>query len=322
MISIIVPVYNVEQYLEKCMDSIINQTYKDLEILVVDDGSTDNSGVIADEYAEKDGRIRVFHTRNQGLSCARNLGLKEAHGEWIGFVDSDDWIEANMYEMLLEKAEETGADVVECGIFRVYTTRTIEKKAITNPISGIDALEALIRGDIQTQVWNKLWRKTIFNEERFPIGCDYEDIATTHKLIETALVTGVPHSFYHYIQRNSSISQDHGLKNLKDYWKAHKCRYEDLKDKVDVDSVDELLKNCAYAIARVWAWYLGSENNHGLMAEMSAFTHENFPVFGRKEWPITLRVYTFLSRFNSSISFLIAYVGNQLYRLIKPRYFG
>ena len=123
MISVIVPVYNVKPYLRKCLDSIINQSYRDLEILIIDDGSTDGSGDICDEY-RKDDRIKVFHTENRGLSAARNLGLDSASGDWIGFVDSDDWIEPDMYEVLIRKGEETGADVVECGsLFEYPTTR-------------------------------------------------------------------------------------------------------------------------------------------------------------------------------------------------------
>ena len=101
MISIIVPVYRVEPYLRQCIESILGQTYRDIEVLLIDDGSPDHSREICDEYAEKDGRVRVFHTENRGLSAARNLGLQEAKGEYIGFVDSDDWIEPEMYEVLL-----------------------------------------------------------------------------------------------------------------------------------------------------------------------------------------------------------------------------
>lgn len=103
MISIIVPVYNVELYIHQCIDSIISQTYRDIEILLIDDGSTDKCGNICDEYARIDPRIRVFHTQNKGLSAARNLGLREAKGDYIGFVDSDDWIEPNMFEVLLQQ---------------------------------------------------------------------------------------------------------------------------------------------------------------------------------------------------------------------------
>ena len=116
MISVIVPVYNVEPYLRKCLDSILAQTYRNLEILVIDDGSTDGSGRICDEYAGRDERIKVFHTENHGLSCARNLGLDNANGEWIGFVDSDDWIEPDMYEVLLPWAGKTATADVECGV--------------------------------------------------------------------------------------------------------------------------------------------------------------------------------------------------------------
>lgn len=115
MISIIVPVYKVEPYLRQCVDSILNQTYRDLEILLIDDGSPDCCGKICDEYEKKDKRVRVFHTENRGLSIARNLGLKETQGDYIGFVDSDDWIEPDMYEVLLKCLEETGADICVCG---------------------------------------------------------------------------------------------------------------------------------------------------------------------------------------------------------------
>ncbi len=122
MISVIVPVYNVEPYLAGCLDSILSQTYRDLEILLIDDGSTDRGGTICDEYAAKDPRIRVFHTENRGLSAARNRGLDEAKGEYVGFVDSDDRIDPDMFEYLLEAAERTGADVTECGVFVEYPT--------------------------------------------------------------------------------------------------------------------------------------------------------------------------------------------------------
>ncbi len=114
MISIIVPVYKDEPYLRQCVDSILNQTYRDIEVLLIDDGSPDRCGEICDEFAKKDQRIRVFHTENKGLSAARNLGLREAKGEYIGFVDSDDWIEPDMYEVLLKRMQETGADISVC----------------------------------------------------------------------------------------------------------------------------------------------------------------------------------------------------------------
>ena len=116
MISVIVPVYKVEPYLRQCVDSILGQTYRDIEVLLIDDGSPDRCGEICEEYAGKDARVRVFHTENNGLSSARNLGLREAKGEYIGFVDSDDWIDPDMYEILLRRIEESGTNVSVCGV--------------------------------------------------------------------------------------------------------------------------------------------------------------------------------------------------------------
>ena len=120
MISIIVPVYKVEPYIHQCIRSILNQTYRDIEILLIDDGSTDKCGEICEEYARIDSRIQVFHTENKGLSAARNLGLMEAKGEYIGFVDSDDWIEPDMYESLLRQLGESEADISACKIWDEY----------------------------------------------------------------------------------------------------------------------------------------------------------------------------------------------------------
>ena len=122
LISVIVPVYNVEEYIEKCLDSIINQTYKNLQIIIVDDGSPDNSGKICDEYAKKDNRITVLHKENGGVSFARNIGLQNATGNWVTFVDSDDWIENDYIEQLLKIAKQDNADVVLCGYNRVNNT--------------------------------------------------------------------------------------------------------------------------------------------------------------------------------------------------------
>ena len=122
-ISIIVPVYKVEKYLCRCLDSIVAQTFTDWECILIDDGSPDNSGKICDEYAEKDGRFRVIHQENAGVSAARNAGLDAARGEWIGFVDSDDWVESNMYEYLYNNALETKSDVVICGFVGQHKKR-------------------------------------------------------------------------------------------------------------------------------------------------------------------------------------------------------
>lgn len=321
MISIIVPVYNVEPYLRKCLDSILDQTYRDLEILVIDDGSTDGSGKISDEY-KKEERVRVFHTENRGLSAARNLGLDNASGDWIGFVDGDDWIEQDMYEVLLKRAEETGADVVECGCHANFKSTSYLYPAIQRTVSGLESVEVLIRGEIRTQVWNKIWRSHLFADIRFPEGHSFEDIATTYKLVVNATVTGVAENSYHWTQRISSISQNHDQQNLIDYWLAHKQRYEELKDSVSEETKAVLLQFCAYAIARTWVWNLKSKCPFEYIDEMSVFTQNNYPAFGFTEWTLSLRVTVFLTRFKTKASFSIAYTLNRLYRTLKPKYYA
>lgn len=156
MISIIVPVYNVELYIHQCIDSIVNQTYQDIEILLIDDGSTDKCRNICDEYARIDHRIRVFHTENKGLSAARNLGLREARGEYIGFVDSDDWIEPNMYEVLLQQLEKNGAEISVCELFVEYKTRHQAGSNIQNAVyRGQEIIQALISNSFYNLAWNK-----------------------------------------------------------------------------------------------------------------------------------------------------------------------
>lgn len=322
MISVIVPVYNVEPYLRKCLDSILAQTYRDLEILIIDDGSTDGSGRICDEYGEKDNRIKVFHTENKGLSCARNFGLDNANGDWIGFVDSDDWIEPDMYEVLIKRAEETGADVVECGYIIEYVKKQKKCSVTQKIIPSAESIDALINGKIQTRVWNKIYRGKLFAEIRFPNGRYFEDIATTHKLVHNSIVSGCSGFYYHYTQRDSSISQNHDSRNLIDYWLAYMQRYRETKDIVNVETKQVLLKQCAAAIARTWVWYLKSDQFPKYTNEMSTFVRENYPLFGVNGWPIYLRICVFLARYNSTISYATAYYLNQVYRHNKPKNFN
>ena len=315
MISVIVPVYNVEPYLRKCLDSIINQTYRDLEILVIDDGSTDGCGRICDEYAEKDERIRVFHTENRGLSCARNLGLDEAQGEWIGFVDSDDWIESDMYECLLRRAEETGADVVECGFYREYINKTIERNRQSSLTSGSDAINSLLHGQLSNSVWNKLWRRECFDSVRFPEGRLFEDIATTYQVFHSAdYVSSLEEIKYHYRQRKNSLSNNHEMRNLTDYWFAHKERYERLKTR-DEEMAKREIRFCAFAIARTWAHYedCRQEDRECLdkvVKDMNSFTIAKIPLLGYKEWKLRLRLGIFFPHFLHAASFRIAWLIN------------
>lgn len=165
LISIIVPIYNVELYLHRCIDSILNQTYENLEILLIDDGSKDGCGLICDQYAKNDSRIKVFHIDNQGLSAARNLGFKMSNGQYIGYVDSDDWIEPDMYEKLLGRIEETKADVSVCGFWYESEKGDVNKRTYSTDrvYNDTEALEALLVGELHNYVWNKLYRRSVLS---------------------------------------------------------------------------------------------------------------------------------------------------------------
>lgn len=319
MISVIVPVYNVKPYLRKCLDSIVNQIFRDLEILIIDDGSTDGSGEICDEY-RKDERVKVFHTGNQGLSAARNLGLDNATGDWIGFVDSDDWIEPDMYEMLIKKAEETEADVVECGLFLEYPRKTEERLRPNAILSGMEAIRLLIQGKISNAVWNKLWKRKCFDYIRFPVGRVFEEYATTYRVYATIdKVCTINTLKYHYLQRKDSLAKTHDMKNLTGFWHSHIERYEFLTNCVDDATNNMLIRACASAIARTWAYYCDCTKEdrnvfHEDIQAMHLFTKRQFPYFGDKSWGIALRIGIFFPHYLSMLSFRTAWIINRLHR--------
>lgn len=186
-ISVIVPVYNVEKYLPKCIDSIIDQTYGKLDIILVNDGSSDGSSQICDEYAKKDRRIRVIHKNNGGLSSARNAGLDVANGQFIAFLDSDDWIEPEMYEVLLNLSITYNADISSCASRNVYLGDTSipqnNEKEKPQVYEGDDIIKELLSQDnIRFEVWNKLWSRKIIGGLRFKVGQVSEDVFWDRKL--------------------------------------------------------------------------------------------------------------------------------------------
>lgn len=208
LISIVVPIYNVEKYIPECVDSIIAQTYENIEIILVNDGSTDNSGSVCEEYAKKDARIKVIHKKNGGLSDARNAGIKIAKGEYIGFVDSDDWIETDMYEKLIKACLENNADISICGLFRDYVDKSIKCPSPNNKVySSENALKALIEGEeLHDHAWSKLYKRSFFDDVEYPKGKLYEDVRTTYKLfLKSDVVVSIEDCLYHYRQRSGSI---------------------------------------------------------------------------------------------------------------------
>ena len=209
-ISVIVPVYNVEQYLERCVDSIINQTYTNLEIILVNDGSTDNSGKLCDELAKKDERIRVIHKENGGLSDARNRGIDESESDLVGFIDSDDYIDNDMYEVLLRNLNDTDADLSMCALYDVYNNTPEEQ--VTNKeiweLSSEQAIKMVMEAKIlSVTAVNKLYRKSLFTDLKFEVGKIAEDAFIMIKLLDKCeKIVATNEKKYYYVHRENSIT--------------------------------------------------------------------------------------------------------------------
>lgn len=209
-ISIIVPVYNVEDYLEKCITSLTNQTFQDIEIVLVDDGSPDNCGKICDDYATKDARVTVIHKKNGGLSSARNAGIKIAKGQYLMFVDSDDWVEPNFCETALEKLGKYDVDILSFGYNWIKSDGNIkemstDKDKTLSSEKGIKELITL-KDVIYNLPCNKIYKAELFNGIEYPMGKTYEDQGVTYKLFHRAnSIAVIPDRLYNYLQRGDSI---------------------------------------------------------------------------------------------------------------------
>ncbi len=219
-ISIIVPVYNMEAYLKECLESIRSQTFSDWECILVDDGSSDLSPTICDEYVNIDSRFKVIHKENGGLSSARNSALRVAKGEFIGFVDSDDWLEPKMYELLFNLINEYDADIASVGFVKEYRGRRSTKHIVhkTKVISGEDAIREMCFDKIPNYVWNKLQRRSIITCD-FPEGRNFEDIVVYSQWMKNVnRIVLDPTPMYHYRMRKGSIIHSNAIKNRYDYF--------------------------------------------------------------------------------------------------------
>lgn len=230
LVSVIIPVYNVKPYLAEAMDSVLSQTYPNLEIIVVDDGSTDGSGEICDRYAEKDSRITLIRQENKGLSGARNTGLDRMHGEAVAFLDSDDIYHPDFIRAMTEAMIRENFDIVLCKYTEHETTGPIrptgreKTKPLTRQTSynRAEALRALADRSINMTVWNKLYRRELWDKVRFPEGHVYEDEDTLYRvfvLSETLCVLN--RALYRYRKRPQSITRISSRKNLQDHYLAH-----------------------------------------------------------------------------------------------------
>lgn len=249
-ISIIVPIYKVESYLRKCIDSILNQTFTDFELILVNDGSPDNCGKICDEYANKDHRIIVIHKENGGVSSARNAGIEAANGQYIGFVDSDDYIHEKMYEILYENARLYHSDIAQCNFLKVDQSSDIESNVDMSNLrikqyTNMDALHQLFSKESNEYMtgagnsvkwvvlWNKLYKKELFEKLTFKEGKICEDEFIIHQLLfKCKKIIAIPNELYYYVQSPDSIIRSpysigrldkvYALKERVDFFRAIK----------------------------------------------------------------------------------------------------
>ena len=240
LVSVIIPVYNVKPYLYECINSVIKQTYKNLEIIIIDDGSIDGSSDICDQFKRKDDRIVVIHQENTGLSGARNAGLNAMSGDIVAFLDSDDAFLPNMIEVMVRRMLRDKADIVICGFYVCRTESHLSLKHWDNicvedncVLSSKDALHYMIDGKINTLVWNKIYHKNLFRSHRFPNGHYYEDlILMPHIFEEAKLITIIDKPLIIYRKRNQSITSTLSKSIVYDWLRANKYKERFIMERI------------------------------------------------------------------------------------------
>ena len=256
-ISVIVPIYNVKAYLPTCLDSILAQPYENLQIILVDDGSTDGCAAICDAYGAKDSRICVIHQSNGGVAAARNAGLAAATGNWIGWVDADDWIEPDMFSYLLHNTLAQQADICICGRFEELRRRTDRfgwpEEALLDQTVAMQAL--LEDRHLDNALYDKLWKKDLFQDISFPVGQTYEDLAVVYRLFGKAeRVLCLPQPKYHYRRRRDSITGDASLPNRMAHYLAARQRDDAMAEEwPNLRGLSE--QRCITAAIGIWSGY-------------------------------------------------------------------
>ena len=314
LVSVIVPVYNVENYLRKCLDSLINQSYVNLEILLVNDGSTDASGELCEEYAEKDLRVKVFHKENGGPSSARNLGLEHAGGGYITFIDSDDYLAEDAVESLVTSLEKHQADISFCQTEIVDETGAIldksRKKYYEETVLSPEEMmmEICLNRMTGTSAWGKLYRSTLFEDIRFPVGKLYEDTYTTPDVvIRSRRVAFIGRAVYFWVQRSGSITHQ-GLtekdftvfSTLERFIKIVDAYYPALHEYAIVRLVDDTF----------WTIMMRLVYNDDFLSKAAKIRKRY-----RKYWILALRHPEL--NFGKKVQVLLALVNLRLYRRIR-----
>lgn len=294
MVSVIVPVYNVESYLRECLDSLVHQSLTSLEIIVVDDGSTDRSSSILEEYEQKySSLLKSYRKPNGGLSDARNFGLHYAKGEYIGFIDSDDYVETTMFERLLDEALRTKALVTVCDINYVFDDKSpsFRLKGL-KVIEGVESTRAAFLSPLFA--WNKLYHRSVFDEMgyRYPMGLWYEDIPVTVPLLSRLDRIGyVPEALVYYRQRLTSIMGTRNSEKLGDIFTILDLVYDDFKQASRLNRYHDELEYLYIEHLLLYGAFRFYRSNHSKEWMYKAFRvmSQKFPHWKRNPYLKTVR---------------------------------
>lgn len=294
LVSVVVPIYKVENYLKECVDSVINQTYQNLEIILVDDGSPDRCGEICDNYARQDNRIKVIHKTNGGLSDARNAAFPFIHGEYITFIDSDDYIENNAIETLLNTICTTGADV-SVATFEIFYENGI--KVSNNPSRSVEiydrykALDCFLFNDYLTPcVCGKLYKKSLWDNIRMPKGKLYEDQYTTYKILDRCdLVAFIREPLYHYRKREGSIGHSTFSNKTYELYDAIHEEYDFIKSKYEDKCPNIAVARITWEIVFANYMIMGKHKDVQVIKDIQKFAKANIDKINECEYVSNIR---------------------------------
>ncbi|MCI8387052.1 MAG: glycosyltransferase [Clostridiales bacterium] len=281
IISVIVPIYKVEKYLDKCVQSLLNQTYSNLEIILVDDGSPDSCPNICDEYQKKDNRVRSVHKENGGLASARNFGLDIASGDLIAFLDSDDWLDLDTYERLLKAMKDKNADIVCMEGTHTDGEKFYDRCFCCKPtgtvVSGEEMTKQILLDNVPSCVVVGLYKRECWQNIRFPLGRLYEDLPTTFRAFKRAgRVTFVDETFYKYRKNMKSISYTPNPIKTYHQFLGYKTHYESAKEKYPEIFRDVTALTAHYATSTYFHYCTDAHSELGqYICEVESFLDEN-----------------------------------------------
>lgn len=323
LISVIVPVYKVEKYLDKCVQSIVDQTYKNLEIILVDDGSPDNCPQMCDEWAKKDSRIKVIHKENGGQSSARNRGLAVASGDLLGFVDSDDWIALDLFERVVNIFNTYEPDIVEFDANCVNSNGEIytsTEKIKEGMLSTEEALNELLMDNINNYVWNKVFKREVFAGVRFPEGRILEDMAIMPRLfLNSEKIYCSCEKLYYYYQRSDSSLHTTGIKEIGDLFLARYERYIALKNNKYPKAEKLSLDHATTTALQVYSISLWRKKvDKSIVASAKQFLAEHKEYILKNNPSLTYRLY-YRARGIYAVLYVLKRESGKILRFIRTR---